>query len=94
MTIADWIGLTLTSLSILAIIGVALRWVIRHYLKDIIHEIKPNGGSSMKDQVSRLEKDIFSLKKESSEIKKTHEKLDEKISHLTDIFIDYVSRQK
>jgi hypothetical protein len=94
MAISDWLGFTLTSLSILAIIGVGVRWIIRHYLKDILHEIKPNGGSSIKDQVNRLEKDILALKKESSDIKKTHEKLDEKISHLTDIFIEYVSRQK
>jgi hypothetical protein len=55
MTIADWLGIVLTSLSILTILGLVVRWVIRHYLKDIIHELKPNGGSSLKDQVNRLE---------------------------------------
>jgi hypothetical protein len=94
MTIQDWFGLTLTILSILTILGLGVRWVIRHYLKDILHEVKPNGGSSIKDQVNRLEKDILSLKKESIEVKETHKRLDEKISHLTDLFVEYVSRQK
>ena len=94
MTIQDWLGLILTSLSILTIIGLVIRWVIRHYLKDILHELKPNGGSSIKDQVNRLEKDVTSLKKETVEVKETHKKLDDKISHLTDLFIEYVSRQK
>jgi hypothetical protein len=94
MTIQDWLGLILTSLSILTIIGLVVRWVIRHYLKDIVHELKPNGGSSIKDQVNKLEKDVVSLKKETIEVKETHRKLDEKITHLTNLFIEYVARQK
>jgi hypothetical protein len=94
MTIQDWLGLTLTSLTILTIIGVAVRWIVRHYLKDVLHELKPNGGSSIKDQVNRLEKEILSLKKEGVQVKETHRRLDEKLSHLTDLFIEYVSRQK
>lgn len=36
------------------------KWIITKFL----HELKPNGGSSMKDQVNRLEKrvdDIYSI---------------------------------
>jgi len=39
---------------------VALRWVIKSYLQ----ELKPNSGSSMKDQLTRLEQrvdDLYSL---------------------------------
>jgi len=38
----------------------ALRWVIKSYLS----ELKPNSGSSMKDQLNRLEKrvdDLFTI---------------------------------
>jgi hypothetical protein len=28
-----------------------IRWIVKHYLE----ELKPNGGSSVKDQVNRLE---------------------------------------
>jgi hypothetical protein len=92
MTIQDWLGLTLTSLSILTILGLVVRWVIRHYLKDIIYELKPNGGSSLKDQVNRLEKDVVSLKDQNEKGEEYHEKLDSKIDRLTEMFISYISK--
>ena len=55
MTIQDWLGLTLTALSIIGIVGVAARWIIMKYVEQIMSELKPNSGSSMKDQITRLE---------------------------------------
>lgn len=94
MTIADWAGLILTILSIIAALGIGLRWVIRHYLKDVLHELKPNSGSSLKDQVTRLESDVLDLKSQNVKGEEYHEKLDQKIDNLTELFIKYVSRQK
>lgn len=94
MTIADWLSLILTSLTILTILSIGVRWIIKHYLKDIVHEIKPNGGSSIKDQVNRLELDIKDLKDQNVNGERYHEKLDNKIDHLTELFLQYVSRQK
>jgi hypothetical protein len=53
MTVEDWARLILTTLSILAIIGGSIRWLVKHYL----NELKPNSGSSLKDSVNRLEED-------------------------------------
>ena len=55
MSIQDWAGLILTILSILAIVGVGARWIIKTYVAQILAELKPNGGGSMKDQITRLE---------------------------------------
>lgn len=55
MSAQDWSGFILTVLSILTIVGVGVRWLIKKYVEDIIAELKPNSGSSMKDQVTRLE---------------------------------------
>jgi ribosome recycling factor len=55
MTPQDWAGLILTVLSIVGIIGVGVRWIVKKYVEDIVSELKPNSGSSMKDQVTRLE---------------------------------------
>jgi hypothetical protein len=35
----------------------AIRWLVKHYL----NELKPNGGSSLKDSVKRLEDRIDDL---------------------------------
>jgi hypothetical protein len=43
--------------SILSIIGslaLGVRWLVKHYLS----ELRPNSGSSMKDQVNRLEQKV------------------------------------
>lgn len=94
MTIQDWASFILTVLSILGILWVGARWVVKHYLKDIIHELKPNSGSSIKDQVTRLEKDITDLKDQNAAGDEYHQRLDTKIDHLTSVFIEYVSRQQ
>ena len=52
MTVEDWARLILTTLSILAIVAGGIRWLVKHYL----NELRPNGGSSLKDSVDRLEK--------------------------------------
>jgi len=55
MTTQDWAGLILTVLSILAIVGVGVKWIVKKHVEDIVYEMKPNNGSSMKDQITRLE---------------------------------------
>ena len=55
MSAQDWSGLILTILSIIGIVGAGVRWIVKKYVEDIMSELKPNSGSSMKDQVTRLE---------------------------------------
>jgi hypothetical protein len=55
MTTEDWAQLILTILSIFTIVGVGVRWIIKNYVKDILAEMRPNGGSSIKDQITGLE---------------------------------------
>ena len=51
MTPADWAGLAVSIISVIAGFTAAIRWLVKHYLQ----ELKPNGGSSMKDKVNALE---------------------------------------
>ncbi len=55
MTAQDWAGFILTVISIIGAVGVVGRWIVKKYVEDIMSELKPNSGSSMKDQVTRLE---------------------------------------
>lgn len=34
---------------------VSIKWLTKHYFEEIKSQFKPNGGSSLKDQVNRLE---------------------------------------
>ena len=55
MTATDWAGLILTLLSIVGVFAIGVRWIMKKYIEDIIYEMKPNSGNSMKDQITRLE---------------------------------------
>ena len=60
MTPNEWVALAVGACAIASSILLALRWVIKSYLV----ELKPNSGSSMKDQLNRLEArvdDLFML---------------------------------
>ena len=61
MTTQDWAGMILTVLSIIGIVGIGVRWIIKNYVKEIMLELKPNSGSSLKDQVNRLEEKVDTL---------------------------------
>ena len=55
MSAQDWAGFILTIISIVGAVGIVGRWIVKKYVEDILSELKPNSGSSMKDQVTRLE---------------------------------------
>jgi hypothetical protein len=51
MTVADWAILVATVLGIASTVLMGLRWLVKSFLI----ELKPNGGSSIKDKVNALE---------------------------------------
>jgi len=51
MTPANWAGLIVSIIAIMSAFAGSVRWLVKHYL----NELKPNGGSSLKDAVNRLE---------------------------------------
>jgi hypothetical protein len=60
------------AVGVISILG-SLAIVVGHLVKHYFAELKPNGGSSLKDQVNRLEKQ--------------HEKLDGKVDKIYDILL-------
>ena len=60
MTAQEWVGISVGVCAISTSLLVGLRWVIKSYLQ----ELKPNGGSSLRDSIDRLEQrvdDLYSL---------------------------------
>lgn len=54
MSPADWAGLAVSIVTIAGAFIAAIRWLVKHYL----NELKPNSGSSLKDSVVRLERQV------------------------------------
>ena len=54
MTPADWAALAVSITTLIGVLALGVRHLVKHYLS----ELKPNGGSSVKDQVNRLEEKV------------------------------------
>ena len=55
----DYATVAVAVMTIIGGFAAAIRWLVKHYL----NELKPNGGSSLKDSVKRLEERIDDLYK-------------------------------
>jgi hypothetical protein len=86
------LAIVISLITVITSTALGVRWLTKHYFEEIKHEMKPNGGQSIKDQVNRMEKDITDLKNQNLKGEEYHEKLDQKVEHLTNLFIEYVSR--
>ena len=54
MTPTEWAGLAVAIITLLTAFAGLIRWLVKHYL----YELKPNGGSSLKDKVNGLEEKV------------------------------------
>lgn len=54
MTATEWAGFAVAIMTLLGGFSAAVRWLVKHYL----YELKPNSGSSLKDSVVRLERQV------------------------------------
>jgi hypothetical protein len=53
----NWAGLVVSVIAIVSAFAASVRWLVKHFL----YELKPNGGSSLKDSVNRLESKVEML---------------------------------
>ena len=54
MTLADWAALAVSITTLIGALAVGVKQLTKHYLS----ELKPNGGSSVKDKVNALEEKV------------------------------------
>jgi hypothetical protein len=57
MSAVDWAALAVSITTLIGALAVGVRHLVKHYLS----ELRPNGGSSVKDQVNRLEQKVDRL---------------------------------
>ena len=54
MELKDYLTVAVACIAIFTAFASGIRWMVKHYL----NELKPNSGSSIKDQVNRLERRV------------------------------------
>jgi len=60
LELKDYLTMAVAVIAIISAFAGSMRWMVKHYL----NELRPNGGSSIKDSISRLEirvDDLFKL---------------------------------
>ena len=83
MTIQDWASLIVAILTIVSSIAFGIKWMVKHYLS----ELKPNSGSSMKDQISRLETALDEQRVDSI---KSRDRQENKLDEMYKMLLDHI----
>jgi hypothetical protein len=92
MTTTDWAQFILALLSIGTVIVGSIRWYIKiqvtpiaEAVEDIRKETKTNGGTSMRDEIKQI-------KVEQENARDKRKATSDKLDHMYDILLDYVSK--
>lgn len=76
-------ALIISVFTIVSGIVLTIKWLVKHYL----NELKPNSGTSIKDQISKLEIQI-------NEVDCDNKKIEIKLDKMYEILLDYISNKK
>jgi hypothetical protein len=64
MSPQGWLAVVISIISISVSFASLIRWLVKHYLS----ELKPNGGSSLRDAVNRLDTQVKDQSKRIDDI--------------------------
>jgi hypothetical protein len=87
MSLEAWIGTTVGILTIITSVGLGIKWLVKHYFDEIKAELKPNSGSSLKDQVIRLEREMELANQKRRD-------MSNKLDHMYEILLDYIANNQ
>ena len=85
MTVQDWASLIVAILTIVSSIGLGIKWMVKHYLS----ELKPNSGTSMKDQISRLE---LALDDQRVDSERSRDRQEKKLDEMYRILLEHIAK--
>lgn len=86
MSLESWIGIIVGISTIITSVGMGVKWLVKHYFDEIKKELKPNSGSSLKDQVNRLESEM-----KEADVKR--KEMSDKIDHMYDLLLEFFANQ-
>lgn len=64
MTATEWAGLAVSVTTLVGSLAIGVRFLVKHYLS----ELKPNGGSSIKDKVKDIDEKVGKLESRIDQI--------------------------
>jgi hypothetical protein len=85
MSASSWAGLIVSVLTIVGAVATGINFLVKYYFQELKAELKPNGGGSIKDQVTRLEA-------RANEADIMRRDMDKKLDKMYTILLDYISK--
>lgn len=76
------LGIILSIISILSGIAMGVKWLVKHYLS----ELKPNSGSSMRDEIKQI-------KDRQDEADSMRKAMDKKLDKMYEFLLDHVAKK-
>ena len=68
MTISDWATIISGAIALLTALWATHRFTTKSLVKDYLHELKPNGGGSVKDKIDHIDQRVQNLEKRIDQI--------------------------
>jgi hypothetical protein len=87
MSFEAWVGTIVGILTIITSVILGIKWLVKHYFDEIKAELKPNSGSSLKDQVIRLEREMELANQKRRD-------MSNKLDHMYEILLDYIANNQ
>ena len=87
MSPQDWAAFILTISTLITVAVGGVRFLVKHYFDAMKTELKPNGGGSMKDQITRLESRM-------NEADHMRRQMDKKIDKIYEALLTYAIKDK
>ena len=93
MNAGDWVAIIVGVIAIISGFAALIRYIAKNALvqelEEIKHELKPNSGSSIKDQITRVEENHQRLKEENIVINNKIDKMEEKVDKMFNIILKH-----
>lgn len=77
--------------TIIAFATGSVKWLVKHYFAEIKAEMKPNGGSSMRDEIKQTKLEVKEIKDRQNEADQMRRDMDKKLDRMYEILINHVA---
>jgi hypothetical protein len=91
MSIESWAALIVSICTIVAFAAGSVKWLVKHYFAEIKAEMKPNGGSSMRDEIKQTKLEVKEIKDRQNEADQMRRDMDKKLDRMYEILINHVA---
>ena len=92
MPITETAALIVSIFTIVAFVVGSIKWLTKHYFDEIRSEIRPNSGTSIKDQVTRLESQNKIFQERIDEADAMRREMNSKLDKMYLILLDHIAK--